>query len=125
MKFLYNSLMLKKKSFVAPTGVHDIHHERPERHLKLCLLFFGRIRFYITFENTLNTAHLFFSVPSHSTKRDKMGMHTRVLLLISGTFLFTVFVLNECVSTYFYLSLCLANANYYELHCSMKRKKNS
>lgn len=32
--FLFNYLMFKNNPFIAPTGLHDIQHERPERPLK-------------------------------------------------------------------------------------------
>lgn len=84
--------------FVVPTGVHDLHQDRQEKHLKIELFSFsGRVRFCVTLEDTL-ILYIIFSVSPHTTQ-DNMSVHTKVRLVILGTFLFISFVLNECVST--------------------------
>lgn len=78
----------------------------------MLFLFPGRMRFSITFEDKKNVLYFFFqcSLSHHLLKRDTLSMHTRVRLVIFGTFLSISFVLNERVRTnlFFYLWLVIA-----------------
>lgn len=98
--------MFKNYLFVTPSCVHSIDHKRPERHLKMCWsqvsIAFTRYLWYWT---------AFFQCLAHNTS-DVMRMHNRVLLVILGTFLFTIAKSNEIVSTIMY-SKWIANEYMY------------
>lgn len=105
--------MFKNYLFVTPSCVHSIDHKRPERHLKMCWsqvsIAFTRYLWYWT---------AFFQCLAHNTKSDVMRMHNRVLLVILGTFLFTIAESNEIVSTIMYSKWI--HVYIQELWCALK-----
>lgn len=85
----------------APTGVHNIDKTRPERHLKKSILPVKVGCGFAHWMILLNNVYLFFNIPSHRTKRDKLSMQGRVRLVILGALMSITVVLNENVSTFF------------------------
>lgn len=67
--FRFNA-SIQLNRFVVPTGVHNLHQDRPERHLKNELFSFsGRVRFCVTLEIT-SILYIIFSVSPHTTLKE-------------------------------------------------------
>lgn len=97
--------MFKNYPFVTSTGTDAKTPRETRKNFvffnNVLFLFSGRVQFYIRLEDPFNTVQHWLIVPAHNIKGDRMSMHTSVRLVILGTFLSIIFVLNECVSTYF------------------------
>lgn len=120
--FLFNSLIFKNNPFVAPTGVHNRQEETRKTIKSITFSCFDQVRFCITIEDSFKRCTAFLQCPAHNTRKDKVNMHTKVRLVIVGTFLFIIVELNESVSTFLHLFLWMANEYLQELYCSMKKR---
>lgn len=91
---------IKTTHWMPPTGLHNIDKTRPERHFKKSILPVKVGCGFAHWMIHLNNVYLFFNIPSHRTKRDKLSMQGRVRLVILGALMSITVVLNENVSTF-------------------------